>query len=206
MISYRNEVILSGTLAKKFEYQQHYDQVRKKSEAILEVRRKSGRKDQVIIQASGWKTEVAAKLQEGDYVYVKGEIRMYGYIGEDGEKHTKIYVHIDRIWKDVAAEQDSNEVKLVGAIVKKAELRKLPKAQKIQGITVATKCCSQSANAYIPVIAQGRMASRVCENYDVRYEIRLTGRYQSRNYKKKYPNGKKEEKTTYEVSITKLDI
>lgn len=204
-MNYRNEVILSGNLAKKFEYQQHYSQV-KKSEAILEVKRMSGTVDQVIIQAVGWVTEVAEKFQEGDCVYVNGEIRTYNYHGEDNKIHTKVYVYINRIWKCIPQEHDINEVKMTGVIVKKADIRRTPLARKIQEIIIATKYCNQNGDAYVPTIAWDAMALKVCREYKVGNVIRIIGRYQSRKYTKVYPDGKQEEKTTYEVSIIRLDI
>ena len=57
---------------------------------------------------------------------------------------------------------------------------------------------------YIPCIVWGRNAVYASE-LPVGTHLKLTGRIQSRNYTKRYPDGTEENRTTYEVSVSKIE-
>ena len=63
---------------------------------------------------------------------------------------------------------------------------------------------SYNKSDYIPCIAWGRNAS-FCQNLVIGSKIRLTGRIQSREYKKRISDDEFVTKTAYEVSIVKLE-
>ena len=64
---------------------------------------------------------------------------------------------------------------------------------------------SYNKSDYIPTIAWGRNA-RFCQNLEVGNNLKIWGRIQSRQYQKRYPNGEIEEKTAYEVSVSKMEL
>ena len=62
-----------------------------------------------------------------------------------------------------------------------------------------------SKSDYIPCIAWGRNAIKAT-NLGIGTKIRIEGRFQSRQYVKKYENGSEEVKVAYEVSIAGFEI
>ena len=96
-----------------------------------------------------------------------------------------------------------NKIYLDGYICKSPIYRTTPFGREISDLLMAINR-SYNKSDYIPCIAWGRNA-RFCEKLLVGDHIKLWGRIQSREYQKKYEGGNVENKTAYEVSISKLE-
>ncbi|MBR5315909.1 MAG: single-stranded DNA-binding protein, partial [Firmicutes bacterium] len=96
-----------------------------------------------------------------------------------------------------------NDVYLEGYICKKPVPRTSPMGRKICDIMLAVNR-QYNKSDYIPCIAWGRNAI-YSSNLDVGEKIALSGRLQSRQYKKKLEDGTALIKTAYEVSVLQLE-
>ena len=104
------------------------------------------------------------------------------------------------------AKKDSvtNEVVLVGFICKKPIYRQTPFGREIADILLAVNRAYNKSD-YIPSIAWGRNA-RFSQNLEVGTKVKIVGRVQSREYEKKFEDGRVENRIAYEVSIGSLEI
>lgn len=98
----------------------------------------------------------------------------------------------------------SNSIYLNGFICKAPVYRTTPFGREIADILLAVNRAYNKSD-YIPCIAWGRNA-RYASNFEIGDNIKVWGRIQSRNYQKKLPDGSVEERTAYEVSISKMEI
>ncbi len=96
-----------------------------------------------------------------------------------------------------------NEISLTGFICKPPVYRHTPFGREIADILLAVNR-SYNKSDYIPCIAWGRNA-RFCKGLEVGSKIALSGRIQSREYRKKVSEDEYVTKTAYEVSIIKLE-
>lgn len=96
-----------------------------------------------------------------------------------------------------------NEIFLDGYVCKPPVYRTTPFGREITDLLIAVNR-QYNKSDYIPCIAWGRNA-RFCENLLVGDHIKLWGRIQSRDYKKRLSTGETVTRTAYEVSISKLE-
>ncbi len=205
IIMYRNEVIVYGTLVEKLSFH-HYVRDKKIFSAKLSVKRRSGTSDILMIQISEWKLKEIEELEVGEEVGICGEIRTYTYTGRNGKIHNKNYVYIEKIWATLNIPDPNNEVKVTGKIVEKRTIRKTPSGKEIIDIRIATQSNKGNQWSYIPIIFWNETAKEVEEQYNTGDMISLVGRYQSRNYIKRYSGDVIVDKVTYEISALKLGL
>jgi len=106
---------------------------------------------------------------------------------------------------DMTEEFDSpNSIFLNGFICKPPVYRTTPFGREICDVLIAVNR-QYGKSDYIPCITWGRNA-KFTGNLDVGTNLKLWGRIQSRDYKKKISDDVYAEKTAYEVSVTKLEI
>ena len=196
---YRNEVMLSGYLVENFKF--HHSIGTRIFEGKIEVERRSGTKDIIILQIPEKRLAETGDLQEGDGIDVLGEMRTYRKIGDDSQPHDKNYVYVEEV-KYSSYPYMENQVKLSGVIVRIGNLRRTPLGRKITDVIIAVESNNGYRYAYVPVVFWNEMAEEV-SNYRIGDEIKIKGRFQSRDYIKKTGN-KIELRTTYEVSAFKL--
>lgn len=167
------------------------------------VDRKSGYRDVIQIIVSErliWNLE----FEPGDYVEILGQIRTYN---EEQEGRNKLNVVVfarefKRCEEDTKLEHE-NKINLEGFICKKPIGRISPLGREICDIMLAVNRMYNKSD-YIPCIAWGRNAG-YASNLSVGTKISVTGRIQSREYRKRDPEGNITVKTAYEVSILKLE-
>lgn len=200
---YRNEVILSGYLVENFKF--HHDVGTKIFEGKIEVERRSGTKDTLILQISERKLKEVGNLEEGEGIIIVGELCTHRYIGDDDMVHNKNYVYVDKVWYTFNPDM-KNWVKISGVIVKKGTLRTTQFCgKKVIEAIIAIKSKNEQRNtAYVPIIFWNDMADNMLGNYNVGDKIEINGRLQSRDYIKRLPDDSTVVKTTFEVSVFKL--
>lgn len=167
------------------------------------VDRKSGYRDVIQIIVSErliWNLE----FEPGDHVEVLGQIRTYNE-EQDGRNKLNVVVfarEFRRCDEDSRIEHE-NKINLEGFICKKPIGRISPLGREICDIMLAVNRMYNKSD-YIPCIAWGRNAG-YASNLSVGTKISITGRIQSREYRKRDAEGNVTVKTAYEVSILKLE-
>lgn len=145
---------------------------------------------------------LAALIKQGSRIEVTGAIQTYKY-KESG--HTQLFVwarYIAHVNKDMPP-REINAIYIDGEIANEPLYRETPKGQRITEIILRVPSeFAPGFYSFIPCIVWNKVAdwARVIPEGT---GICVEGRLQSRNYKKKTPDGV-EEMTTWEVSASKL--
>lgn len=113
------------------------------------------------------------------------------------DKHLELYIYVHSV--SFVFESDNNEVEVTGVIVKKPVCRQTPSGRYISDISVISTRKNSKTDC-IPCILWGRNALYT-RDLEVGQEIRIVGRFQSRQYDK---DG--DEKTAYEVSGNLIEV
>ncbi len=106
--------------------------------------------------------------------------------------------------RPVDEEENPNTVFLSGALCKPPSFRTTPFGREIADLMLAVNR-SYGKSDYIPCIAWGRTA-RFASGLNVGDHVQLQGRFQSRVYQKQLPDGTVQERTAYEVSVSRLTL
>ncbi len=142
-------------------------------------------------------------IQEGNKVKVKGQLRSYN---KYTALKTRLILTVFAKGIAPACEDDTdnpNEIFINGFICKEPIYRKTPFGREITDLIVAVNRAFNRSD-YIPAIAWGRNAV-YSENLAVGSNVMLWGRLQSRNYNKRISDEETEQRTAYELSITKIE-
>ena len=199
--------VISGVLADQFRYSHstldgnnHFF-----CNKIL-VKRQSGNFDivPIIIPENKYPKEAMA----GMYVEVRGTIRNYRRIDEEGHRHLDVFVypHYLKVCKnsyDLSGELSCNEVVITAKIARISGVRETPFGRRICDFMLTTpKENNPSIHYKFPCIAWGQTAKQVSE-LPIGSEFNGYFRFQSREYvKREYPNSPEGEKrVAYELSL-----
>ena len=140
-------------------------------------------------------------INEGNMVKVLGEIRTRN-VHEDDKSHLEVTVFVKEV---LLYEKDENNVELDGFICKEPVYRETPFGRQITDLIVASNRERNYKSDYIPCIAWGRNAIRSSE-FNVGTRVKVLGRLQSREYKKKIDDETYEVMTAYELSAYMIDV
>ena len=154
------------------------------------------------------------QLEIGKKIVVKGQFRSYNSYENERSRlvltvFAKDVIPEEKIEERAETDGDidlniSNEVTLIGHICKKPIYRKTPFGREIADALLAVNRAYNKSD-YIPAIAWGRTA-RFCDTLETGTQVKAVGRVQSRIYQKKYEDGRVEDRTAYEVSISSLEV
>lgn len=193
-----NLVKLTGMIISEPVYD-HESNGEKFYRAFLEVKRLSDTEDVIplLISERGFDLDDIV----GKKVDVVGQFRSHNW--HDGEKKRLILnVFVTELY-DSDSEEDANEIILDGFVCKDPVYRETPKGREITDMLLAVNR-SYGKTDYIPCICWGRNAV-YASGLPVGAHLKLTGRIQSRKYTKRYLDGTEEERTAYEVSVSKIE-
>ena len=168
---------------------------------IIGVERNSGYEDKLNVMISERLLNVY-KLSVGDTALVSGQIRTYNE-QVDGKNKLNIVVFARDMELVGFDEGHFNQVYLEGFICKTPIARVSPLGRRICDIMLAVNRMYNKSD-YIPCIAWGRNAI-FAEGLEVGNKISLTGRMQSREYRKRLDDGNVEQRVAFEVSILQLE-
>lgn len=144
-------------------------------------------------------------LNIGDLIHITGQFRSYNEPAQNGKSRLVLSIFTKEIEK---VEDESmitlNDATFIGYICKPPIYRKTPLGREIADLLIAVNRTYKKSD-YIPCILWGRNA-KFCENIDTGTLVKLNGRIQSRIYEKKYSDGTVEEKTAYELSVSKFSV
>lgn len=150
-------------------------------------------------------------IMVGAVVEVTGQVRTFNKRNEqDNKAHLVINVFARELkFIDDSNREDFNEVTLTGYLCKKPNYRITPLGREICDMLLAVNRLYGKSD-YVPAIAWGRNAGWT-NTLEVGTKLTLKGRLQSRKYQKKIsenPNGTTvaEERTAYEMSVSKLEL
>ena len=142
-------------------------------------------------------------IQEGNKIKVKGQLRSYN---KYTSLKTRLILTVFAKGIAPAYEDDTenpNEIFINGFICKAPIYRRTPFGREITDLIVAVNRAFNRSD-YIPAIAWGKNAV-FSENLEVGSNVMLWGRLQSRNYNKRISEDETEQRTAYELSITKIE-
>jgi single-stranded DNA-binding protein len=141
----------------------------------------------------------------GKYVYIGGQFRSFN---RHEEKRNRLVLSVFarelEVLPDAGEENASNEIFLDGFICKESIYRKTPLGREISDLLVAVNR-SYGKSDYIPCICWGRNA-RFASGFAVGTHVQIWGRIQSRDYVKKINETEVEQRTAYEVSVSKIEF
>jgi single-stranded DNA-binding protein len=141
----------------------------------------------------------------GQYVYIGGQFRSFNRHEEKKNRLVlSVFARELEILPDAGEENASNEIFLDGFICKESVYRKTPLGREIADLLVAVNR-SYGKSDYIPCICWGRNA-RFAAGFTVGTHVQIWGRIQSRDYVKKISETEVEQRTAYEVSVSKIEF
>lgn len=169
---------------------------------ILGIERKSGYRDEIPVVISErliWNLN----LEPEKRAYILGQIRTYNEC-LDGKNKLNIVVFAREFHMlDDESDLDENKVYLEGYLCKPPVRRVSPLGREICDMMLAVNRMYNKSD-YIPCIAWGRNAG-YAGGLAVGTKIQISGRIQSREYRKKDQEGNIAVKVAYEVSILKIE-
>ena len=192
-----NRITLSGKIF-DLEYS-HQANGEKMYSSRIEVERKSGVVDTLNCIVPGIMID---RLNDVDKATIIGEVRTRN-VTVGGRNKLEVYIFVNEIAD--YCERDGQLVEIWGTICKKPIYRETPLGRAIADMIIASNRERNNKSDYIPCIAWGRTAERMA-NANVGDNVIAKGRLQSREYTKVYDDGRKEVKTTYEVSLSCIEI
>lgn len=202
-IEIKNRVELEGTICSNIElsHTSHGENIYR---FFLEIPRLNNKtKDTLPIELPEMVYDVS-ELHRGDRVSITGQFRSYNK-REENSDHIKLVlsVFVDNIYP-VSSKDDINTIRLRGRICKEPRLRVTPSGRDICDLLMAVSRNTNSKSDYLPCICWGRTA-KYASRFDVGTDIYISGRVQSRIYKKKLDEeGNYEERVAYEVSVIEV--
>lgn len=166
----------------------------------IAVKRLSGQDDIVPLTISERLMD-GVDFSVGATLGVVGQFRSYNkFVGERSKLVLRVFV------RELTEpnEDNPNIIELEGFICKQPVYRQTPFKREIADMLIAVNRAYNKSD-YIPAIAWGRNA-RYAGSLEVGSKIHVAGRIQSRVYQKQLEDGEIEERTAYEVSISKLEF
>lgn len=168
----------------------------------MEVKRLSDNEDILPITVSDRLLDVTS-LKKGMNVCVKGQLRSYNHYSS--KKNKLILTTFAReIIMEPDPGQNPNEIFLNGFVCKAPVYRTTPFGREISDLLIAVNR-NYGKSDYIPCIAWGRNA-KFAGSLDVGSNVELWGRIQSKVYQKRIDEEMTEERTAYEVSLSKIEL
>lgn len=192
-----NVVYLTGRVAEEPKYS-HQVFGEGFYETKVEVERLSGLVDVIPVTVSE-RLLGEGDFEEGKYVSVSGQFRSYNKIA-DGKSRLMLTVFVRETNEDLPP--NTNKIELIGYVCKPPVYRTTPFKREIADVLIAVNRAYNKSD-YIPCIAWGRNA-RFAEKLVVGDKVGLSGRIQSREYRKTDENGVESIRVAYEISVNRL--
>lgn len=192
-----NEVKTAGMIVSSFRFD-HMVLGEKFYFACMAVERNSGARDFLPIIASERLLDMSSNYL-GNFFEVRGQLRTYRKTRGLGKPGLNIFVQ-----EINPACKRRNEVVLSGFICRKGEFRRTASDREVIDFLLKANRAYGKAD-YIPCIAWGRNAKYV-DTLEVGTYLEVTGRIQSREYKKKIAEDEYETRTAYEVSVQTFSV
>lgn len=164
----------------------------------LEVERLSGALDTLNVVAAAPLLS-ACPILPGQEYQVTGEVRSFN--NRSGVGSRLVITFFARTLSPAQGDH-ANRLELSGVLCKPPVVRRTPLGREICDMLLAVNR-RYGRSDYLPCIAWGSLA-RSCGTLGVGDPVHMTGRLQSRKYRK-FTGGMEEERTAYEVSVLTLE-
>ena len=140
-------------------------------------------------------------FRKGDAVSIIGQFRSYNTKSETNENHMRLilYIFVEEIYKVDEIER-LNVIRLHGHLCKNPNYRKTTTGRDICDMLLAVNRNYNRCD-YLPCITWGRDA-KYSSKFKMGSNLYITGRIQSRKYKKYKEDGTYNENEVYEVSVS----
>lgn len=200
-----NEIKLKGFL-RNIEYS-HSINTTDYYKADLIVPRNDGKEDVLNLRFK----QFANPYENNQEIELKGNLRSFSQLGEDGKNKVTIYVftYFDIPEVDSNDNDVVNEFELDGRICKIDDLRITRSGKEsvhfILANNIISKERNQKLNNYIPMTAWGNCAKEISKLH-VSDKIKVKGQLHSRTYKKVLDDGEIEFRTAHEGVVTEFEI
>ena len=166
----------------------------------LKVDRLSGQADVLPVTVSERLLE-GMTVEKGTRVGIVGQFRSYNKMSDE-KSRLMLTVFVREFVDPEELENTPNYIELNGFVCKPPVYRTTPFDRKICDVLLAVNR-GYNKSDYIPCIAWGRNAL-FAKNVPVGSNLQVFGRVQSRIYNKRLPDNTTEERTAYELSISKI--
>lgn len=165
----------------------------------MRIQRLSGNDDIIPVIMSN-KIITANNIKKGDKIALRGQFRSHNKL-EEGKSRLILNVFCRELceWEE---QTNPNVVELSGYICKPPIFRTTPFMREITDVLLAVNR-NYDKSDYIPCIAWGRNAELVSK-LPVGTRLIMSGRIQSREYRKQLENGTELTKIAYEVSVSSV--
>lgn len=141
----------------------------------------------------------------GEYIMATGQFRSYNRNEEQKNRLVlSVFVREISFMEEEPDDSKANNILLDGHVCKEPIYRKTPMGREIADLLLAVNR-PYGKSDYIPCICWGRNA-RYISNFGIGEHVQISGRIQSREYKKKISDTEIEFRTAYEVSVSKLEV
>lgn len=141
----------------------------------------------------------------GEYIMATGQFRSYNRNEEQKNRLVlSVFVREISFIEEKPDDSKANNILLDGYVCKDPIYRKTPMGREIADLLLAVNR-PYGKSDYIPCICWGRNA-RYISNFGIGEHVQISGRIQSREYKKKISDTEIEFRTAYEVSVSKLEV
>ena len=189
---------LRGTLAGPVVFS-HQNRTERFFRLPLRTERLSGTED--VINVLARERLLQNDLQSAARIEVTGEIRTFNNPTGVGAK-----LVISLFARKIAlsdADTDENIVLVTGTICKPPVLRRTPLGREICDLMLAVNR-HYGRSDYLPCLVWGERAY-IASEWSVGTVVSLTGRFQSRRYRKTLPDETVTERTAFEISVAEID-
>ncbi len=166
----------------------------------LKVERLSGQADVLPVTVSERLLD-GMTVEKGTKLGIVGQFRSYNKM-TDEKSRLMLTVFVREFVAPETLEETPNYIEINGYVCKPPIYRTTPFDRKICDVLLAVNR-GYNKSDYIPCIAWGRNAM-FAKNLQVGSNLQVFGRVQSRIYNKRLPDNTTEERTAYELSISKL--
>lgn len=198
-----NQVTISGEIDSGFNFS-HELYGEKFYIVNLKIQRTSGTDDIVPVTVSDRLIDVSEDYT-GLFVSVTGQFRSFNK--KEGDRRKLLLSVFAREFVFAGDDEQfryDNEIFIDGFICKNPVFRETPYGREITDLLIAVNR-PYGKSDYIPCICWGRNA-HYAGKLKTGQRCCITGRIQSRQYVKTLPDGSTEERTAYEVSVSKLEV
>lgn len=161
---------------------------------IIEVERTSGVVDKVPFKT------IDLDIQQGDWIRFSGHICTENVRDQQGKSHKKMFV-LGR--KGDCSYVCKNEIEFNGTLVSKDKLRQTPQGRTILDAVIAIN--EENGKSYYPAIILWWSSAVMVNDLPIGTNLHIQGRFQSREYKKIFPDGE-EIRTAYEISVRSVEL
>lgn len=191
-----NEIKLAGTIVTEAKFS-HKSYGRKFYEFYISVERLSKKFDVLpcFIQEN-----LLNEIHLNEKIVLYGEIRTWNEHKEN-KNHLVIHVYVQSVSEYKG--DDENFVELQGFICKMPIYRKTPRGRYLTELLMASNRVTSWKSDYIPCIVWNENALKT-SYMEIGDKITITGRLQSREYKKKLSQAEFELHEAYELSVSQI--